>query len=167
MSDTRTEQPASSENDPKKNRIRISFLLDVEVHKDLEFLKNKFGHGERPRELLRLAKIGLIHDAREKKILEQLRNQQAVISSSVTERPAPVLSSAAEPEGESGDTLDAPVAAQTASAQARPEMAPESTPSHQASGSVQAKPTSPATSTSSPKSSSAPASAKAMGSFLA
>lgn len=84
-------QPKTNpKNDP--DVIRISFLLDLKSHTELDSLRTMTGHGERPRELLRLAKLGLMREEDDKRILDTVRAQhsaQPLIITSAIPRTAP------------------------------------------------------------------------------
>lgn len=89
------------------DQIRISFLLDVREGCELAFLRDLRGHGERPRELLRLAMIGLRAEAEMKEMmrtvheanLKQLREAAVGAATAVVPAPVvpPVASQAIEP----------------------------------------------------------------------
>src|SRR5690606_6011243 len=54
-------------------QFRISFLLDIRRYPELAYLRDLTGHGDRPRELMRLAVLGQRHEAEMQEIAELTR----------------------------------------------------------------------------------------------
>ena len=69
-----TTSTSKKEEKLEKDQIRISFQLDLTNRPEFEVLRNMNGHGDRPRELLRLAKLGLEYEQKRSKIMERLHD---------------------------------------------------------------------------------------------
>lgn len=54
-------------------QFRISFLLDIRRYPELAYLRDLTGHGDRPREIMRLAVLGQRHEAEMQEIAELTR----------------------------------------------------------------------------------------------
>ena len=83
----------------KNEQVRISFMLDFRRHPELRYLAKRHGHGDRPRELMRLVQLGFETDQQIKQMVEQARASMATI---------PLMSlvnSAPNATAKEGDTL--------------------------------------------------------------
>lgn len=107
-----------------ENTIRISFILNVKHNPELAYLMALEGHGDRPRELVRLAVIGVRNEEHVREITatvraNEMRKVAARLASSERHQPAPV-SSASRAQPQTTEVFETP-AAPDPSAQAAPE----------------------------------------------
>ena len=101
--------------------IRISFILNVKHNPDLAYLMSLEGHGDRPRELVRLAAVGARNEAQMREITEQVRaNEIRKVASKVVTQDR----RAAQAAGAASESED-PVKSEAPSHQSQPDAATE------------------------------------------
>lgn len=96
--------------------LRISFLLDIRREPELAYLRDMHGHGDRPRELLRLAILGQRAEAEMKELLKSAR----AVGFANLQQVASTISPAAEPRRAAQAPARAPKQDAPPSARPRP-----------------------------------------------
>jgi len=89
---SRAQNPDTNDEDT----IRISFLLNVRREPELAYLLTLEGHGDRPRELLRLAKIGYQAEREMQELSKAVRRGGIQTLASQSASASPVRKTASE-----------------------------------------------------------------------